>query len=193
MFLSRSSVKYSLDRDTVYLQALSTLGLQFTANKTYHQISGAANAKNAPTRYSSIDAYRIHVDNRRAFLHSRASVKSVGHNLGVHARIAKLMAIHAPATAKIKVLCSESHISCGNEPRSETKVAPAPSITKSAGRAQHNNVLSERRSVTLGKILLTCITHPEKAKTTNRLAPMLLAPSMNRAFARQQQPHTLHR
>jgi hypothetical protein len=61
-----------------------------------------------------------------------------------------LIARRIPAAAKISDLCSENHTSCGNAPKSDTKVAPAPSVIKSAGSAQQISVLAERNRVILG-------------------------------------------
>ena len=87
------------------------------------------------------------------FLQALACAGSAGHgaNRARHCMMAERTSRH-PATAKTIFLWAESHTSHGAADTRPATAAPMPSVTKSAGRAQHINVPNDVNKLSVGKI-----------------------------------------
>ena len=103
---------------------------------------GARYAKKPPMAYKTMEMYRSGCDQDFVSAHAFPSMSQTtggGNNLGNTSPNVK----NTPPTMNTSVLCSPSQISCGMALVRLAKLAPAPRVTNSAGRAQQKRVPTE--------------------------------------------------
>lgn len=105
---------------------------------------GARKAKNAPVKKATIEIPHIHQLSLRKLAQARACLGSAGQGM-LRARHIMMPAsiIMMAAAAKTQILYREIQTMAGKELVSPANVAPIPSDTKRAGRAQHISVPAE--------------------------------------------------
>lgn len=94
-----------------------------------------------------VASIRTGFENDRPVAHRTPSTGSLGHGVcWAFIEATKLKAMRIPAPAKTISLFSESQTSWGKFETAAATVAPSPSDTSSAGRAQHTTVPNEAKS-----------------------------------------------